>query len=130
MSKIIIASGPVIVKDRKALLDISSGDDFWKFCGGKINENETLIEAATRRTKEELGIDIKVIDDRPYIMHTKKSTADGEVDIILVHWLSEYNGEIKPGQDVEAWDWVEIDNLPKNIGPNIKPALRHFLFLK
>ncbi len=41
-TKIMIASGPVIVEDDKVLLNISSGDTFWNFCGGKINENETL----------------------------------------------------------------------------------------
>ena len=41
-SKIIIASGPVIVENNKVLLNISSGDTFWKFCGSKIRNNELL----------------------------------------------------------------------------------------
>ena len=129
MEKIIIASGPVIVEDNKALLDISSGDDFWKFCGGKVKENESLIMAAQRRAKEELGIDIEIINPEPFFMHVKKP-GDENIDVVLVHWLAKRIGEPTPGQEVEKFDWLDVNALPENIGPTVKPALRHFGFIK
>lgn len=129
MEKIIIVSGPVIVENNKALLDISSGDGFWKFCGGKIKENENLITAARRRVKEELGIDIKIINPEPFIMHVKKP-GNEKIDVILVHWLAERIGEPTPGKDVKKFDWLDIRALPENVGPNIKPVLKHFGFIK
>ncbi|MCD4761401.1 NUDIX domain-containing protein [bacterium] len=128
MKKIIIASGPVIVKEGKVLLNISSKDKFWKFCGGIVKESETLKEATLRRAKEELGIDIKIIEERPFIMYTLKPN-DERIDVILVHWFAAYSGEIVKGKDVEKWEWFDIDNLPDNLGPNIVPALKHFGFM-
>lgn len=128
MKKIIIASGPVIVKEGKVLLDISGKDKFWKFCGGIIKKNETLKETALRRAKEELGINIKIIEETPFIMHTLKPD-DEKIDVILVHWFSAYSGEITKGKDVEKWEWFDIKDLPDNLGPNIVPALKHFGFM-
>ena len=67
MDKIIIASGPVIVENNKVLLDKDHKEDLWKFCGGKVKENESLIDTAKRRSKEELGIDIEFLDENPYM---------------------------------------------------------------
>ena len=129
MSKIIIVSGPVIVKNNKALLDISGEDKFWKFCGGKIKEDESLIDTAKRRAKEELGIDIDILNKEPFIMYTKK-TENEKIEIVLVHFLAKSIGEVKPGEDIKEWAWHDLDNLPDNLGPNIVPALKYFDLLK
>lgn len=42
MSKIIIASGPVIVEDGKVLLNKHGEDNFWKFCGGQAEEDDLI----------------------------------------------------------------------------------------
>ena len=54
MTKIIIASGPVIVENNKVLLDKHGDTTFWKFCGGRVEDfNTDLIDNAKRRVKEE-----------------------------------------------------------------------------
>ena len=125
MGKVIIASGPVIVKDNKVLLNISGNDDFWKFCGGRVSEGENLRETAIRRAKEELGITVEIVDNKPFIIAIAKP-GEEEVDVLLVHYLSKIDDEVVPGEMVKKWDWVDIDNLPDNVGPNIMPALKHF----
>ncbi|OGF24819.1 hypothetical protein A2331_06240 [Candidatus Falkowbacteria bacterium RIFOXYB2_FULL_34_18] len=127
MSKIILASGPVIVENNQVLLNISSKDNFWKFCGGRPKENENLQETAKRRVKEEMGIDIKIINDQPFLMHTKN---DEGGDVILVHFLAKHIGEIKSGKDVKEWKWMNIDNLESNLAKNVIPALKYFGFTK
>ncbi|MDD4332636.1 MAG: NUDIX hydrolase [Patescibacteria group bacterium] len=129
MTKIIIVSGPVIVENNKVLLDISSGDNFWKFCGGKIKDEEDLVMAAKRRVKEELNIEINIINKEPFLLCVKKP-GDENVDVILVHFLAERIGEIKPGEDIREWGWIDMNSLPENLGPNILPALKHFGFIK
>ncbi len=48
-TKIIIASGPVIVENSKVLLNQHGDTDFWKFCGGKVENYEAdLMESAKR----------------------------------------------------------------------------------
>lgn len=126
MKKVIIASGPVIVENKKVLLDKHGDDDFWKFCGGKIDDDNDLMENAKKRAKEELGIGIEITDKEPYIMHIKK---DGK-DVILVHYLAKRVGEVKPGAEIKKWKWVNLKELDKEkLGPNIEPTLVHFWFL-
>jgi ADP-ribose pyrophosphatase YjhB (NUDIX family) len=130
MQKIIIASGPVIVEGEKVLLNQHGDTDFWKFCGGKIKDNETLIETAKRRAKEEMGINIEIIDKNPFITYTQKETPEGAIDVILVHYLAKRIGEIKPGKEIREWDWLDANNLPSNLAPNILPALKYFELIK
>jgi len=130
MDKIIIASGPVIVENNKVLLDKDHKEDLWKFCGGKVKENESLIDTAKRRSKEELGIDIEFLDENPYMTFAEKETEKGSIDVILAHFLARAVGEIKPGKDIQDWDWFDINNLPVNLAPNIIPALKHFNFIQ
>ena len=130
MQKIIIASGPVIVENNKILLDQHDKDNFWKFCGGKVEDFETdLIENAKREAKEEMGIDIEIINSEPFITYVSKEMPDGKIDVILVHYLAKRIGEIRPGKDIKKWDWLDINNLPDNLGPNIIPTLKHFGFM-
>lgn len=128
--KIIIASGPVIVKNSKVLLNISGGDNFWKFCGGKVKENETLSQTAMRRAKEELGINIEIKNSKPFLLHTAKEK-DGETfDVILAHFLSDFSGEIIPGDDIREWKWIPLAELQnENLAPNIIPTLKNFGFI-
>lgn len=131
MNKIIIASGPVIVEDDKVLLDLSGDDTFWKFCGGRVKENETLIQTASRRAKEELGITLEIKNHEPFLLHTMKEKDGEKIDIILAHFLSDFSGEIFPGDDVNEWRWIPISELEKHeIAPNILPTLKHFGFIK
>jgi len=128
---LIIASGPVIVEDNKVLLNKHGDTPFWKFCGGRVeNFDLSLIEAAKREVKEEMGIDLEIIDPKPYLMHTLKETDAGTLDVILVHYLAERVGEIKPGEEIRQWAWLDIDELSiDDLAPNIIPTLKHFNFL-
>ena len=110
------------------MLDISGEDRFWKFCGDIVGDDENLLKTAKRRAKEELNIDIEVIDQEPYILHTKKP-GDEDTDVILVHFLCKKNGEIRLGEDVREWAWHDTDNLPENLAPNIVPVLKYFAFI-
>ncbi len=129
--KIIIASGPVIVEEGAVLLNKHGDTAFWKFCGGKVEDyNFDLIENAKREAKEEMGIEINILNNEPFITFTRKETQEGMVDIILAHFLAERVGEIKPGADIREWAWHKLENLPDDLGPNIIPALKHFGFLE
>lgn len=132
MPKIIIASGSVIVENNKVLLNQSGDtDDFWKFCGGKVIDSDENLEAtAKRRSKEEMGIEIEILDEKPFLLHATKETPEGKIDVILVHYLAKRLGEIKPGADIREWDWLDINNLPENLAPNILPTLKNFGFIK
>lgn len=131
MPKILIASGPVIVEDGKVLLDQHGDTTFWKFCGGRVEDFEAdLVENARREVKEEMGIEIDILDPEPFLLHTKKETPEGAIDVILVHYLAKRKGEITPGADIRGWRWIPLETLQdEDLAPNIVPTLRHFGFI-
>ncbi|MFA5753874.1 MAG: NUDIX hydrolase [Patescibacteria group bacterium] len=131
MPRIIIASGPVIVSGGRVLLNKHGEDSFWKFCGGRVEnlEAESLLEAAIREAKEEISVDIKIINPTPFLFHVRRTIDGQETDIILVHYLAELPAGQKasPGEGIREVAWIDIADLDKEeLGPNIKPALVHF----
>lgn len=132
MSQIIIASGPVIVENNKVLLNKDEKDDFWKFCGGRIEENDfNLKDTAKREVKEEMGIEVEILDNDPYFFYAEKQKEEKIVSIILVHFLAKRIGEVTPGQKIKEWRWLDINNLDgENLAPNIRPTLKHFDLLR
>ncbi len=121
----IIASGPVIIENKKVLLSQHGDDSFWKFPGGRIedfdfeNETDALESACIRRVKEEMGIKVEIIRPlKPMLVKKDENTL-----VILIHYLAKRIGEIKPGDDILKWDWIDIENLPDNCAPNIKPVI-------
>lgn len=130
MSKIIIASGPVIVEENKVLLNKHGEDKFWKFCGGRVQTDESsLKEAAKREVKEELGLEIEILNNDPSFFYTEKEINGEQVSVILVHFLAKRLGEIIPGSDIREWAWLNISDLDTEyLAPNIKPVLKHFGF--
>ena len=130
MQKIIIASGPVIIENGKVLLNQHGDTTFWKFCGGKVEDMDINLKDATRReAKEEIGVDLEFINTPPFVMHTVKKTNEGDIDVLLVHFLAKRIGEVKPGEDIREVDWLDINNLPQDLAPNIIPTLKHFGFI-
>jgi len=130
MSKIIIASGPVIVENKKVLLNKHGDDNFWKFCGGQVKEDEAnLKDVAQREVKEEMNIGVEILNKNPFFFYTEKESEGVIISVVLAHFLARRIGEITPGADIKEWRWIDIDDLDKeNLAPNIKPVLKYFGF--
>ncbi len=130
--KFIVASGPVIVEDNKVLLNRHGKTDkekkYWKFVGGKVEESDlnydSLEKACKREVKEEMGIEIKnLVAIKPMmIKHPDKK----DTILVLIHYLAKRIGEIKLGDDIEEYKWFDIDDLPTNCAPNIKPVIENY----
>lgn len=117
----LIVSGPVIIENNKILLNKDEKDDFWKIVGGKAQEGETLEETAKREAKEEMGIDIKIIRPMNSMVLWKKDKA-----IVLIHYLAKRIGEVKPGPETSDWKWIDINNLPKEVAPNVTMVVQEW----
>lgn len=127
----IIASGPVIIENHKVLLNQHGEDNFWKFVGGRVedfdfvDETNSLETACKREVKEEMGIDVEIVRAlKPMMIKhpTKENT-----QVILIHFLAKRLGEIKPGTDIRKYEWFDIENLPNDCAPNIKPVIEDYL---
>lgn len=124
----IIASGPVIIEEidgvKKTLLNKHGEKNIWKFPGGDIYERTgTLEEWAVRKTKEEMGIDVELIKPlKPMVLWNEDET------IILIHYLAKRTSDkIEPASFIKEWQWFNINNLPNDCAPNIKPVIDEIL---
>lgn len=120
---IIIASGPVIIENGKVLLNKHGDDGFWKFVGGRAEKFDiSLEEVAKREVQEEMGLEVELIRPlKPMMIEMPDKV------VILIHYLAQRKGEIKPGADILEWNWFDIHNLPKDVAPNIKPVIGEYL---
>lgn len=131
MLKIIIASGPVIVENNKVLLNKHGEDNFWKFCGGRVEDMElNLEETARRRVKEEMGLEIEILNQTPYFYYTEKDVEGSKISVVLVHYLAKRLNDVTPSAEIREWSWIDLNELAgKDLAPNILPILKNFGFI-
>lgn len=107
------SAGCIILNDDKVLLEkeISrEGDKFWAFPKGHQEAGETDEETALREVKEEVGLDVEIIDKTPignsYFLH------DGKVLKRVSFFLAKTIGEPKvkvQEEEVEEARWMSLD---------------------
>lgn len=133
-----IASGPVIIQNRDGILKtllVKHGDKpldelKWKFCGGKVLADLSLEDNAIREAREEIGVAVKLIKPlRPMIIWNEipETGSSQPQAIVLIHYLAEINEEPIKGEEILAIDWFDINNLPEDCSPNIKPVIAEYL---
>ena len=136
-SQFIIASGPVIIEDNKVLLnrhgETPEDQKIWKFVGGRVEledyrvEEDILEQACVREVMEEMGIEIEIITPLKPMLIVKHG--DPNKYVILIHYLAKRIGEIHTGDDIVEWGWFDINNLPNDCAPNIKPVIDNYRHL-
>lgn len=77
--------GCIIINNNKVLLVYEKNQNFWGFPKGHVEQNETEIETAKREVKEEVGLDIKIIEDTRYEF---KYTINNNVEKTCVIFLA------------------------------------------
>ena len=102
----------------------------WFFPGGRVNYKESLEQAAIRETKEETGVDIKVV--RLLDTRTKKDIwPDGRIHhACLVYFECATIGNsnnIKAHDDIVEVKWVKTKDLGKFITTDVSPKVREYL---
>ena len=87
-------------------------------CCSHQRENETNIEAGNRRLQEEMGFttELKELFSFIYKAPFDNGLTEHELDHVMIGY---YNGEptINP-DEVEAWKWLDIDEVRKDIEQN------------
>lgn len=130
----IVASGPVIIENGQVLLnrhgETSEKAKLWKFVGGSVDVNDykdsddILRDACREEVKEEMGIDVEIITPLKPMLVERPDNHGGFV--VLIHYLATRIGDIKPREDIIEWKWFDIDKLPADCAPNIKPVIGEY----
>jgi 8-oxo-dGTP pyrophosphatase MutT (NUDIX family) len=100
-----------LLKDNQICLAMKKrglGVGLWNGTGGKIQEGETVIEAAKREAKEELLVDLEKLEPRGRVLFVFEDGLEIDVHLFLCR---KWQGE--PGDSEEmAPSWFDIDKIP------------------
>jgi 8-oxo-dGTP diphosphatase/2-hydroxy-dATP diphosphatase len=102
----------ILHQDSRVLLGMKKrgfGAGRWNGFGGKLNEGETILEAARREFKEEAGIEIGDLEE----MGILDFSFEGKPDVLEVHIFKAetYEGEIGETEEMRP-QWFHTDDIP------------------
>lgn len=125
--KLKIAVYIIFIKDDKVLLGrrVNTGwkDGYYGLPSGHLEENEGLVDALIRETKEETGV---VLDSRDvdfvHVMHRWSNYAD------FFFTAKQWSGDpqVMEKDKCDDMQWFPIGNLPKNTIPSVRFAIQNY----
>ena len=117
--------GTIIIDQNKVLV-IGAEDDegklFWSFPKGHQEDGESDTETAIRETREEVGLETEIIDEKP--IYASPLIHDGTAVKDIYLFLAKIaGGEIKPQEgEVEQVQWVDFEEADKYFSDYYKDA--------
>jgi 8-oxo-dGTP diphosphatase len=92
---------------------------------GHLEENETVLQAVIRETKEEAGVDVDKKDLKFILAMHRRSNAD-YVDLFFTSY--KWKGIPTDAEKNKSSDckWFSLDNLPENTVDNVKIAIDNY----
>jgi len=116
----IVGVGAVIIHNGKLVLvkrGVEPGKGRWSIPGGAVELGEGVRDTAIREAKEECGLDIELIDDKP--MDAIDNMVPGEKGRLQYHYIllqflaRPKGGTLKPTSDVTEARWVPLEEVEK-----------------
>ena len=119
----------------RVLLQLRSDNHCWGYCGGSIEPDERVEEAAKRELFEETGL---IAEDLELFgvwsgpeLHYIYPNGDEVSNIDIVFLCRKFSGELTPqAGEVETLRFFAPEEVPENLSPPIRPALMKWLELK
>ncbi len=129
-----IGCGCIIINEKNEILllkrsrHLRNEPGMWSRPGGTVEFGETIENALKREIKEEIGVDIEIIE---FLEYTE--LIDKDKHWIAFGFLAKIkSGEVKNLEPHKHEDirWFPLNNLPKNITPYTKKSIEIYLNLK
>lgn len=102
-----------IIKENKILLGMKKrgfGNGKYNGFGGKVEKNESIIDAAKRELKEECGIEVNELKQHG-IIKFEFETKYEQIMVVHVFVGKEYQGEITESEEMKP-EWFQISDIP------------------
>lgn len=122
-------------KDGKILLQLRTDNHCWGYCGGSVELDEPVEEAAKRELFEESGLIANELElfgvfsgeEEHYIY----PNGDEVFNVDIVYICRDYSGALKAQEEeVEELRWFAADEIPEKLMPPNRSALRRWQELK
>lgn len=115
----------VLVKDKQILLVKHLGKDYWNIPSGKVERGESLLVAAHRELKEELGIkNASMI--RTLGIYRHKTNTRRDVVYVFVMSVSKKTPLILEWELVDA-RWFSLGYLPQGVVSGARARIKEYL---
>ena len=103
--------GTIFLKNNKILIDKPRKRNTYQMVGGKIEENETPLQAAIRESYEELGKNINLNEKsfEQLMEFDENATSDGKTPIhfYVFKYKGKLKGELEISQEIEKFLWYD-----------------------
>jgi len=127
--KIVPASYLTLIKNNKILLQrrFNTGyeDGKYSIVAGHVDKGETFTEAIIREVKEEAGIILQAEDLSVVHVMNRNIQNNERIDIFFIAEKWTGNIENKEPNKCDDLSWFDLDDLPDNVIPYIKEAIKH-----
>jgi len=114
----IVGVGAVILQDEKIVLvkrKAEPGKGRWSIPGGSVHLGEKVRDATIREAKEESGLDIEILDERPMDAFDSIISDDRgrtKYHFTLLEFLARpKGGNLKAAEDAEDVRWVSFNEV-------------------
>jgi len=118
----------VIVQDGKVLLlkGEKDGRDFWDMPGGRIDDDETIMQTLDRELHEELpNIKSYRAGELLHVNRVHNDVVDN-VSLVLVFYKVEnviFDGEVQTSDEHSHPEWLTLEEALEKASKGIRPAL-------
>ncbi len=106
--------GTMFFKDNKLLIDKPRKRATYQMIGGRVEENETPLEAAIRECHEELGAKALFDENKLELVMDFDEIATSDPNLKIHFYVFKYNGELKgeltESEEIESFLWYDSTN--------------------
>lgn len=106
--------GTMFFKNGKLLIDKPKKRPTFQMIGGRVEENETILEAAIRECREELGAKATFKSENiiPVMDFIETATSDPNLKIhmYVFRYKGELVGELTTSEEIEKFMWFGIND--------------------
>lgn len=103
--------GTMFFKDKKVLIDKPRKRQTYQMIGGGVEDGETVLEAAIRECREELG-DKAIFDEKKFELvmdFDEIATSDGvtQIHFFVFKYIGDLEGELTLSDEIEDFKWYD-----------------------
>jgi len=102
----------LVIQDGKVLLGLKKrgfGEGRWNGFGGKVEEGETVVEAAHRELLEESGVEAKEMEEMGVLEFSFEN--DPKMLEVHIYKVSDFTGEPIESEEMRP-EWFGFDDIP------------------